>query len=301
METAATQLADQLDQTRFATVGDARAALLNDRQIADLDRRVSEHRERVAGVNAQLEADDLAGLPIDRAPVADAERHLQIARAAERDAVAVAERTRLAAEAITRWSDEHRMFTLKSEPARREASLLHRLSDTLTGRSGSKVSLQRWVLAAFLDDVCSLANQRLTTMTGGRYTLLVHRGDTPGNRAAGLDLRVLDAHTGEERDVSTLSGGETFQASLALALAVADAVEQHAGGIRMEALFIDEGFGTLDPDALELAMDELDALRAGGRMVGIISHVGTMQERIRTGIRVQPSERGSTVHVGRIA
>jgi len=100
--------------------------------------------------------------------------------------------------------------------------------------------------------------------------------------------------------VSTLSGGETFQASLALALAVADAVEQHAGGIRMEALFIDEGFGSLDPDALELAMDELDALRAGGRMVGVISHVAGLQERIRTGIRVEPSEHGSTARVDRI-
>ena len=162
------------------------------------------------------------------------------------------------------------------------------------------MSLQRWVLAAFLDDICQLANGRLATMTGGRYSLSVHRGDSPGRRAAGLDLRVLDSHTGTERDVSTLSGGETFQASLALALAVADAVEQHAGGIRMEALFIDEGFGSLDPDALELAMDELDALRAGGRMVGVISHVAGLQERIRTGIRVEPSEHGSTARVGRI-
>ncbi|HPU39775.1 MAG TPA: SbcC/MukB-like Walker B domain-containing protein, partial [Microthrixaceae bacterium] len=301
VDAAASQLADQLDRTDFATVTAARAALLDDRQISDLDHRLTEHREQLVGVAAQLGAEELAGLPADRPLIEDADLRLKTARVAEQDAVAAEERTRLAADAITRWSDEHRKLTLTTEPARREAALLHRLSDTLNGRSGSKVSLQRWVLAAFLDDVCTLANQRLATMTGGRYTLLVHRGDTPGNRAAGLDLRVLDAHTGAERDVSTLSGGETFQASLALALAVADAVEQHAGGIRMEALFIDEGFGTLDPDALELAMDELDALRAGGRMVGIISHVGTMQERIRTGIRVQPSEQGSTVHVGRIA
>ena len=101
--------------------------------------------------------------------------------------------------------------------------------------------------------------------------------------------------------MSTLSGGETFQASLALALAVADAVQHHSGGIRLDALFIDEGFGTLDADALELAMDELDALRAGGRMVGVISHVATMRERIRTGIQVLPTERGSTVRVGSVS
>jgi exonuclease SbcC len=157
------------------------------------------------------------------------------------------------------------------------------------------------VLAAYLEDICDLANRRLTVMTGGRYTLHVHRTGSGRNRLAGLDLRVHDAHTGERRDVSTLSGGETFQASLALALAVADAVQQHSGGVHLDALFIDEGFGTLDADALELAMDELDALRAGGRMVGVISHVGTMQERIRTGIRVVPSEGGSTVEVGRVS
>lgn len=299
-EAASSGLAQQLDRTEFRTVAAARSALVDDDQIAELDRRLTAHREQLAGISAQLGAEELSDLPTDRPLVADAELRLEAARAAEQVAVAAEERTRLASVAITSWSDQHRKLTLAAEPARREADLLHRLSDTLNGRSGSKVSLQRWVLAAFLDDVCALANQRLATMTGGRYTLLVHRGDTPGNRAAGLDLRVLDAHTGAQRDVSTLSGGETFQASLALALAVADAVEQHSGGVRMEALFIDEGFGTLDPDALELALDELDELRAGGRMVGIISHVGTMQERIRTGIRVEPSDRGSTVHVGRI-
>ena len=293
------RLAHALDATAFGSVAEARAATLDDRESAELESRIAAHRDRVAGVTAQLHADDLVDLPTERPDLEGAAAALEQARRESASLASHAERARAASEAITRWSDEHRALTLRTEPARREEALLRRLSDTLLGRSGSKVSLQRWVLAAFLHDVCELANQRLATMTGGRYSLLVHRGDTPGNRSAGLDLRVLDAHTGEERDVSTLSGGETFQASLALALAVADAVEQHAGGIRMDALFVDEGFGTLDPDALELAMDELDALRAGGRMVGVISHVGTMQERIRTGIRVIPSELGSTLRVGR--
>ena len=97
-----------------------------------------------------------------------------------------------------------------------------------------------------------------------------------------------------------MSGGETFQASLALALAVADAVEQHSGGVRLDTLFIDEGFGSLDPDALELAMDELDKLRSGGRMVGLISHVGGLKERVHTGIEVTPTAGGSTLRVGEI-
>ncbi len=130
------------------------------------------------------------------------------------------------------------------------------------------------MLAAYLDDICQIANQRLLAMSSGRYTLAVHRDRAKGAAKSGLDLRVRDAHSGEEREVQSLSGGETFQASLALALAVAESVQQHAGGVHLDTLFIDEGFGTLDPDSLDLAMDELDKLRAGGRMVGIISHVG---------------------------
>ena len=100
---------------------------------------------------------------------------------------------------------------------------------------------------------------------------------------------------GEEREVSSLSGGETFQASLALALGVANTVQAHAGGVNLDALFIDEGFGTLDPDNLQLAMDELDRLREGGRMIGIISHVGGFRERVRSGIEVLASDEGSRV------
>ena len=205
------------------------------------------------------------------------------------------------ADQIVSWPDEHRALLAQSAEVRRHAARLRRLSDTAGGRTGAKLSLQRWVLATYLDEICTLATLRLRTMTAGRYSLHVHRAQLRGNARSGLDLRVLDAFTGEQRDVSSLSGGETFQASLALALAVADAVEQHTGGVRLDALFVDEGFGTLDPDALELAMDELDQLRAGGRMVGVISHVGGLKERVRTGIELTPSSRGSTVRVGEIA
>lgn len=297
---AADRVDQQLASSVFASVAEARAALIDDDELLQLDTRIRAHHDRLAGVEAGLAAGDLTDLPDLRPDVGAAEHAWESARLAMDRATTQEERSRSTADAISRWSDEHRALELHTASARRDEAVLERLAETLSGRAGSKVSLQRWVLAAFLDDICQLANGRLATMTGGRYSLSVHRGDSPGRRAAGLDLRVLDSHTGTERDVSTLSGGETFQASLALALAVADAVEQHAGGIRMEALFIDEGFGSLDPDALELAMDELDALRAGGRMVGVISHVAGLQERIRTGIRVEPSEHGSTARVGRI-
>jgi exonuclease SbcC len=184
---------------------------------------------------------------------------------------------------------------------RERAQLLSAVADRCQGKAAPFISLQRWVLSAYLAEICRHANQRLELMTSGRYQLRLTDEGGRGGRNAGLALRVLDAYTGEEREVSSLSGGETFQASLALALGVADTVQAHTGGVHLDALFIDEGFGTLDPDNLQLAMDELDRLREGGRMIGIISHVGALRERIRCGIEVVASDQGSRVVVGSTA
>ena len=192
---------------------------------------------------------------------------------------------------------EHREDVAVLAVAEAEAEVRHRLAEICSGRGGDRVSLQRWVLGAHFATICERANRRLEVMTAGRYALRVHTGSTRG-AGAGLDLRVLDAHTGEEREVASLSGGETFQASLALALGVADVVSERSGGIALDVLFVDEGFGTLDPDSLHLALDELDRLRAGGRMVGVISHVAGLRERIQSGLEVRRGRDGSTLHVG---
>ena len=181
-----------------------------------------------------------------------------------------------------------------------DAELWSTIADRCNGRTPPKVSLQRWVLSAYLEEICVFANLRLVSMTGGRYRLSVHRDREWHNAKAGLGLRVHDTHTGSQREVSTLSGGETFQASLSLALGVADVVTAHTGGVHLDALFVDEGFGTLDSEALQLAMDELDRLREGGRTVGLISHVGELRERIRTGIEVRPTDSGSAISVGAV-
>jgi exonuclease SbcC len=158
--------------------------------------------------------------------------------------------------------------------------------------------MQRWVLSAYLAEIRGSAIQKHELMTSGRYQLLLTDEGGRGSGNAGLGLRVLDAYTGDQREISSLSGGETFQASLALALGVADSVQGHTGGVHLDALFIDEGFGMLDPDNLQLAMDELDRLHEWGRMIGIISHVEALREHIRCGIEVLASDRGSRVMVG---
>lgn len=203
-----------------------------------------------------------------------------------------------AAGAVRAWTEQHRSIDVVARSARGRAERVSEVADQCMGRRGERVSLQRWVLASYLRDICELANRRLASMTSGRYSLQVRTTPTRGGVRSGLDLSVLDAYSGGSRPVQSLSGGETFQASLALALAIAETVQAHAGGVHLDALFVDEGFGSLDADALELAMDELDRLRAGGRMVGIISHVAGLRERVRVGLEVRTTSAGSTLRSG---
>lgn len=284
----------------FADLDEVAAAMLPAAEAERLTRSVDEHRRRTNEVATLLASPELVDVP-DTPP--DTESSLLRLTVATELATATAKHQALldaADTAVRDWVAQHRALAAATVDQQRRAELLSELADHTMGRRGDKVSLQRWVLASYLTEICELANQRLHTMTSGRYALSVHRGRARGGAKSGLDLSVHDAFTGEERPVQSLSGGETFQASLALALAVAESVQAHAGGVRLDALFIDEGFGSLDPDALELAMDELDRLRAGGRMVGLISHVGAMRERIHVGIEVRPGSNGSSLRVGEL-
>ncbi len=158
------------------------------------------------------------------------------------------------------------------------------------------MTLSSFVLAARLEEVAAAASERLRTMTAGRYSL-VHSDARKGNAKAGLSLLACDAWTGIDRDTATLSGGETFLASLALALGLADVVTAESAGTPMEALFVDEGFGTLDEETLDEVMNVLDGLRAGGRIVGIVSHVAELRQRIPARIHVRKTRTGSHVEV----
>ena len=149
------------------------------------------------------------------------------------------------------------------------------------------------MLAARLEEVAAAASERLLKMTSGRYSL-VHTDARRGAGRSGLGLLACDSWTGVDRDTSTLSGGETFLASLALALGLADVVTAEAGGTRIEALFVDEGFGSLDEDTLEEVMTVLDGLREGGRMVGIVSHVAELRQRIPAQVRVRKARPAAT-------
>lgn len=178
-----------------------------------------------------------------------------------------------------------------------EYKVIGTLADVANGRVGNKISLQRFVLSVLLDDVLLEGSHRLKLMSKGRYELIRKLDRAKGNKASGLEIEINDMHTGRMRSVSTLSGGESFMAALALALGLSDVVQAYSGGIKLDTLFIDEGFGSLDPESLDLALRTLIDLQSSGRMIGLISHVESLKEQMSKRIDVRASKEGSQVQV----
>ena len=171
--------------------------------------------------------------------------------------------------------------------------LIGNLADIARGQNTNRITFERFVLAAFLDDILQQANSRLLKMTSGRYQLIRKADRSKGNVQSGLELLVFDQYTGQERHVKTLSGGESFKAALSLALGLADVVQNYAGGVSLETMFIDEGFGTLDPESLDQAIETLMDIQSTGRLVGIISHVPELKERMEVRLEVIAGQTGS--------
>ncbi len=182
---------------------------------------------------------------------------------------------------------------------RDRAALLAAVADAAKGGGDNtyRMSLNSYVLAARLEQVAVAASERLIGMSDGRYTLQHTDAKAARGAKSGLGLEVVDEWTGQRRDTATLSGGESFMASLALALGLADVVQHESGGVDIETLFVDEGFGSLDEQALEQVMDALESLRDGGRVVGLVSHVAEMKQRIGTQLQVVKGRSGSTLHI----
>ncbi|WP_455134107.1 SbcC/MukB-like Walker B domain-containing protein [Microbacterium aurum] len=283
----------------FTSADDAVAALLEESALATLDATIAEHRaaltaakQRLLDLELDTAGDDVdeAQLAASATALADADAARSAAIAAHRDAVGTAARLRgLLAQTDAAYADV--------AEAAEAAAIVTRLADTVAGRAPNtmKMDLETFVLAAELEEIVAAANIRLAEMSLGRYTL--HHSDARAarGRASGLGIDVLDAHTGRLRPPQSLSGGETFLASLALALGLGEVVTARAGGIRLDTLFVDEGFGSLDPETLELAMRTLDELRAGGRTVGVISHVEAMKEQVPAQVLVEATPEGPSV------
>ncbi len=299
---ADTAVVDALAGSPFDDLASARSAAEVD--AAGLIRSLRAADDELAAVAGQLADPELTGLDPDAAPnVARAEESAALSRRVSEESMSVASiawarrhQVEAAAERLTAaWQELQPILAADAQ--------LAALTDVVLGKGQNVkgMSLRTYVLAAKLAQVGLSAGVRLSEMSAGRYTFVPAAdgagAPNKGGRPSGLGLDILDAHSGVARPAKTLSGGESFLASLALALGLADVVAAEAGGRLLDTIFIDEGFGTLDADSLDLVMSTLDDLRAGGRVVGLVSHVDEMRQRIPSRLHIRQSAAGPVLEM----
>lgn len=293
---AVAEVQTQLLAEGFVDQQAALAARIADAVIAAHHEALRRYDDEFAVVQALFDEPGMADLPAELIDLHAAQEATDRA-VAERDLArsvesTLVERARqigaLVADAILQFEESNSLFATQTQ-VRELAAVVH--GDEPNTK---RMRLETYVLAAQLEEIIAAANQRLRTMTGGRY--LLEHDDSLQFRGAqsGLGLAIRDAHTGRARPTHSLSGGETFLASLALALGLAEVVSEQAGGIALDTLFVDEGFGSLDAETLETAMSTLDSLRTRGRTIGLISHVDSMKEQIPAKLAIVVSERGDS-------
>ncbi|WP_327377586.1 SMC family ATPase [Streptomyces sp. NBC_01216] len=298
LKEADARLADAAYRAGFDTPELASEALLETAERRDLQHWVDTWQAEHAAVADRL-AEPATRAAALRPPAdpASAEAAHSAAERALRDATSALAAARDRCAELSRLSRQADTEVRRLGPLRATYERVARLAGLTAGTSAEnerRMRLESYVLAARLEQVAAAATARLRHMSSGRYTL-VHSDARSGGRRAGLGLHVVDAWTGKERDTATLSGGETFFVSLALALGLADVVTEEAGGVRLDTLFIDEGFGSLDEQTLDEVLDVLDSLRERDRSVGIVSHVADLRRRIPAQLEVVKERTGSVV------
>ncbi|MGO4582655.1 AAA family ATPase [Arthrobacter sp. 2RAF6] len=308
LDDASTALDRALSAHGFHTAEAARLEILDEQHAARLDETIRAAETESARLAELFESEDLmlaakevqiGEVPLTAVELAALEQEAgQTEETARRLdlAAGLADRTVAGLAAIRSQYEE---AAASGRGPRERARVLNELAETARGAgdNGYKMSLNSYVLAARLEQVAAAASERLIAMSDGRYTLQHTDAKAARGAKSGLGLEVVDEWTGQRRDTATLSGGESFMASLALALGLADVVQQEAGGVDIETLFVDEGFGSLDEQSLEQVMDALEGLRDGGRVVGLVSHVAEMKQRISSQLQVIKNRNGSTVRI----
>ncbi|MER5266974.1 SMC family ATPase [Actinosynnema sp. NPDC002837] len=279
----------------FADVADALAAARPATAVAELETRIRDvEKTRTAAESTLAELPDTD--PDDEVDVAGAEERFRVASDAATEAATALTNARTRAARAADLAERLRDAWLRLEPVEAEFAELDALTDVIngSGQNTKSMTLRTYVLAARLEEVAVAASARLERMSQGRYRFVHSVEAGPRGTRGGLGLDVMDDYSGQQRPAKTLSGGESFLASLSLALGLADVV---AAGAVLDTLFIDEGFGTLDAETLELVMTTLDELRAGGRVVGLVSHVEELRQRIPTRLRVRKAREGSSLEL----
>ena len=299
LEAQQAEFAAGLSALGFAGAEEYERAKMPARDMDALDAQLRARRERLRSLTDRLEAltEKLAGA--ERTELEALEATAAAAQRASRAAGEAAAAMKSAAAADEEAIARIRELSARRAEAQRRWAVVKEVYDTVSGQVSRrvKISFETYVQQYYFKQVIAAANKRLTVLTDGMFVLRVKEEARNMRSQAGLDLDVLDRSTGLWRDVSTLSGGESFMASLALALGLADTVQSRSGGVRLDAMFIDEGFGTLDENSLRQAMELLTRLAGGRRLVGVISHMAELKERIDKKVVVTKTAAGSALRI----
>jgi len=286
-----------LAESSFVSQEQYLAAKLSEPEVSALEAEVRQYEERGATLKAQSET-IVGELKDKQLPEMEGlEQAVSSKQKEVEQALQSYSQLRSRMDSIIQVQKKLKFLYEKNAELEKAYQVFGTLSDIANGRTGAKVSLHRFVLGVLLDDVLIQASQRLQVMSKGRYQLKRKEERAKGNAGSGLELMVEDGYTGKWRDVATLSGGESFMAALSLALGLSDVVQSYSGGIRLDTLFIDEGFGSLDPESLDLAIQTLIDLQQGGRTIGIISHVTELKEQLSLRIDVHSNRSGSAIQL----
>jgi exonuclease SbcC len=293
MNTAVEDFEKRLEQAGFAGEAAYQEARLTPEECARLEQETRVFQDAQAAARARLDRVAEAARGKVRPDLAALETDAANAQAEVNGLLE--ERARAGEQSRQIDSSVSELKFLQGEQAQTEAQLavVGRVAEVANGKNIYGITLQRYVLAALLEDVLAAASHRLRLMSRGRFDLQRATERVDLRTAGGLDLLVYDAYTGTTRPVQTLSGGESFLASLSLAMGLADVVQSYAGGIRLETIFIDEGFDSLDPETLELAFQALGELLKSGRLVGLISHVAELTELVPARLEITKGKHGS--------
>lgn len=299
LEAQQAEFAAGLSALGFAGAEEYERAKMPARDMDALDAQLRARRERLRSLTDRLEAltEKLTGA--ERTELEALEATAAAAQRASRAAGEAAAAMKSAAAADEEAIARIRELSARRAEAQRRWAVVKEVYDTVSGQVSRrvKISFETYVQQYYFKQVIAAANKRLTVLTDGMFVLRVKEEARNMRSQAGLDLDVLDRSTGLWRDVSTLSGGESFMASLALALGLADTVQSRSGGVRLDAMFIDEGFGTLDENSLRQAMELLTRLAGGRRLVGVISHMAELKERIDKKVVVTKTAAGSALRI----
>jgi DNA repair protein SbcC/Rad50 len=290
-------LLSQLSRSSFRTPEEAESAFLSDEEQKNLEQSVSSYEDECKKLTILLENAEKTESSADlKKLLGQTEEEIQKTQDQQEQISRVIQDTSIKYNTLNSYISESAALEAKRTELEKEAAPYKMLYSDLSGKNPKNIPFNAWALGMYFEQVIQYANMRFYNISGGRFMFKISSEKSAGGGYKGLDLLVTDSFTGTDRDTSTLSGGETFMASISLALALTDIVQNRNGGIRLDSLFIDEGFGTLDEETLDCAVTVLNSLQET-KMVGIISHVESMKTAVPSLVEIVKTAEGSHIRI----